>query len=234
MQVMNVMVPKVLTGVRNGTVNLGASLRDRATLPSQLRGLGPSGGYPSRLCSLRSLRAPLAHRLAALAAVAGPTRSRRGSTPSPARPPHAPRDGAVRRARPGPRLARPGRLRRPAGFASARPRRTSCVAGAGFAGHRAPHCAAHCCPHPCGQHRLPLSSVRRQLCPPALHSAQDADSCQRLHRRAPHRNRRILEDLALNEVGNAGPQPPLTELLELPPTRVSPDFPTVLYFVREA
>ncbi len=38
----------------------GASLRDRATLPSPLRGLGPSGGYPSRLRSLRSLRAPLA------------------------------------------------------------------------------------------------------------------------------------------------------------------------------
>ena len=136
MQVMNVMVPKVLTGVRNGTVNLGASLRDRATLPSQLRGLGPSGGYPSR----------------------------RGSTPSPARPPHAPRDGAVRRARPGPRLARPGRLRRPAGFASARPRRTSCVAGAGFAGHRAPHCAAHCCPHPCGQHRLRLRQRAAHVC----------------------------------------------------------------------
>ncbi len=38
----------------------GASLRDRATLPSPLRGLVPSGGYPSRLRSLRSLRAPLA------------------------------------------------------------------------------------------------------------------------------------------------------------------------------
>ena len=40
-------------------MNTGASLRDRATLPSPLRGLGPSGGYPSRLRSLRSLRAPL-------------------------------------------------------------------------------------------------------------------------------------------------------------------------------
>ena len=39
---------------------LGASLRDRATLSSPLRGLAPSGGYPSRLRSLRSLRAPLA------------------------------------------------------------------------------------------------------------------------------------------------------------------------------
>ena len=40
-------------------MNTGASLRDRATLPRPLRGLGPSGGYPSRLRSLRSLRAPL-------------------------------------------------------------------------------------------------------------------------------------------------------------------------------
>ena len=37
----------------------GASLRDRAALPSPLRGLGPSGGHPSPLRSLRSLRAPL-------------------------------------------------------------------------------------------------------------------------------------------------------------------------------
>ena len=69
------LVPKMLTGVPDGTVNLGASLRDRATLPSPLRGLGPSGGYPSRLRSLRSLRAPLARRLAALPAVAGTTRT---------------------------------------------------------------------------------------------------------------------------------------------------------------
>ena len=46
----------------------GASLRDRATLPSPLRGLGPAGGYPSRLHSLRSLRAPLTRRLASLSA----------------------------------------------------------------------------------------------------------------------------------------------------------------------
>ena len=37
----------------------GASLRDRAALPSPLRGLVPSGGHPSPLRSLRSLRAPL-------------------------------------------------------------------------------------------------------------------------------------------------------------------------------
>ena len=34
------MVPMTLAGVRNGAVSLGASLRDRATLPSPLRGLG--------------------------------------------------------------------------------------------------------------------------------------------------------------------------------------------------
>ena len=73
-------VPMMVTDAGNSKVSLGASLRDRATLPSPLRGLGPSGGYPSRLRSLRSLRAPLARRLAALAAVAGTTRSRRGST----------------------------------------------------------------------------------------------------------------------------------------------------------
>ena len=47
----------------------GASLRDRATLPSPLRGLVPSGGYPSRLRPLRGLRAPLARRFAPLTAV---------------------------------------------------------------------------------------------------------------------------------------------------------------------
>ena len=49
--------------------SLGASLRDQATLPSPLRGLVPSGGYPSRLRSLRSLRTSFAkyrHRRAAL------------------------------------------------------------------------------------------------------------------------------------------------------------------------
>ena len=74
------LVSKMLTGVPDTTVSLGASLRDRATLPSPLRGLGPSGGYPSRLRSLRSLRAPLARRLAALTAVAEPARSCLGST----------------------------------------------------------------------------------------------------------------------------------------------------------
>ena len=73
--VMVLTVPKMDTGSPMHTMSLGASLRDRATLPSPLRGLDPSGGYPSRLRSLRSLRAPLARRLAALTAAAGPTRS---------------------------------------------------------------------------------------------------------------------------------------------------------------
>ena len=106
------LVPKMVGGVPNGQVSLGASLRDRATLPSPLRGLGPSGGYPSRLRSLRSLRAPLARRLAALAAVAGPTRPVLHSTAPSTALPCPPRDGAARRARHGARLDRPGRLRR--------------------------------------------------------------------------------------------------------------------------
>ena len=62
--VMLMAVPMMDTESGIHTMRLGASLRDRATLPSPLRGLGPSGGYPSRLRSLRSLRAPLAWRLA--------------------------------------------------------------------------------------------------------------------------------------------------------------------------
>ena len=110
--VMQPMVPKMDTGSGMYTLRLGASLRDRATLPSPLRGLGPSGGYPSRLRSLRSLRAPLARRLAALPAVAGPTRSALRSTESSGQPSGPPRDGAARHARRGARLARPGRLGR--------------------------------------------------------------------------------------------------------------------------
>ena len=110
--VMRSMVPNMDTMSCDHRMRLGASLRDRATLPSPLRGLDPSGGYPSRLRSLRSLRAPLARRLAALAAVAGPPPSRQGPTASLARPPRPPRAGAARRARRAARLARPGRLRR--------------------------------------------------------------------------------------------------------------------------
>ncbi len=126
------LVPKMVRGVPNGQVSLGASLRDRATLPSPLRGLGPSGGYPSRLRSLRSLRAPLARRLAALAAVAGPTRPVLHSTAPSTAPPCPPRDGAARRARRG---------------------STPCAAGVGFAVHRLAHCPVQSCPHKCGHHR---------------------------------------------------------------------------------
>ena len=80
--VMQSVVPTMVNGVPNGSVSPGASLRDRATLPSPLRGLGPSGGYPSRLRALRALRTPFARRLAALTAVAGTTRSWLGSTAS--------------------------------------------------------------------------------------------------------------------------------------------------------
>ena len=65
---MHSMVPNMDPVSRDPTMRLGASLRDRATLSSPLRGLAPSGGYPSRLRSLRSLRAPLARRLASLTA----------------------------------------------------------------------------------------------------------------------------------------------------------------------
>ena len=83
----------------------GASLRDRATLPSPLRGLGPSGGYPSRLRPLRGLRAPLgpavrfAHRRLPLATANAPGTGVRVLPPSAI---------AARL-----RLACPRRLRRP-------------------------------------------------------------------------------------------------------------------------
>ena len=63
---MTVMMMLMGTGIR--TSRLSASLRDRATLPSPLRGLDPSGGYPSRLRALRALRTPFARRLSALPA----------------------------------------------------------------------------------------------------------------------------------------------------------------------
>ncbi len=144
------------------TTRLGASLRDRATLPSPLRGLDPSGGYPSRLRALRALRTPFARRLAALPAecradtvvvtfdgignVTAVSSSRRRYAPRSSR-------NSLR----SPWLATPA-----AGFASARRRRTPCVAGAGFAVHRAALRAGQSCPHKCGHFR------------------------QRFRRRAPH------------------------------------------------
>ena len=67
MQMTMVFMLDVGSGV--GALDLGASLRDRASLPSPLRGLDPSGGYPSRLRALRSLRTSFAksrHRRAAV------------------------------------------------------------------------------------------------------------------------------------------------------------------------
>ena len=51
------MLSAINTDVAESAMGLGASLRDRATLPSPLRGLVPPGGYPSRLHSLRSFSA---------------------------------------------------------------------------------------------------------------------------------------------------------------------------------
>ena len=98
------------TGADKLAMILGDPLRGRA-----FRSNRPAGDFhcnPCRLRSLRSLRAPLARRLAALTAVAGPAPSSHRSTASVARPSCPPRDGAMRRARHCPRLARPRRLRR--------------------------------------------------------------------------------------------------------------------------
>ena len=91
---------------------LEASLRDRATLPSPLRGLVPSGGYPSPLRSLRSLRGPLARRFALLTAVSLPATAMRCSSAAVHSPWSTSRSGATRRARSRLRLACPRRLRR--------------------------------------------------------------------------------------------------------------------------
>ncbi len=105
-------VPRMDTSAVSHTMSLGASLRDRATLSSPLRGLAPSGGYPSRLRSLRSLRAPLARRLASLTAACRTASPAQRSTNSLGPPPRSPRACASHSARRRPRLARPGRLRR--------------------------------------------------------------------------------------------------------------------------
>ena len=110
--VMQSVVLMTVNGVPNGSVSLGASLRDRATLPSPLRGLGPSGGYPSRLRALRALRADACPAARCAPRRCRPTPSRQGSTALPLSPPYSPRAGAARRARHRARLARPGRLRR--------------------------------------------------------------------------------------------------------------------------
>ncbi len=52
-----------------------------------------------------------------------------------------------------------------AGSASARRRGTPCVAGDGFAVHRAPHCVVHRWPHQCGHHRHRLRQRAAHDCP---------------------------------------------------------------------
>ena len=79
--------------------------------------------------------------------------------------PRHPRAGAMRRARHRPRFARR--------------RSTPCVAGAGFAAHRASHHAVLRCPHDCGQRRLRLRQ-RAAHCLPRTRSGD----CPRLR---PHR-----------------------------------------------
>ena len=161
------MVLKTDTGSGVHTVRLGASLRDRATLPSPLRGLGPSGGYPSRLRSLT-----LTARSACPAARCAHRRCRTDtpvlhSTAQRAAPPCPPRDRAARRARRRARLARPSPAAPAHAIAPARRRGTPCVAGVGFAVHRTPHCAVHRRPHQCGHRGARFS--RRAAHDPVQH-----------------------------------------------------------------
>ena len=161
-----------------GARSLGASLRDRATLPSPLRGLDPSGGYPSRLRSLRSLRAyacPAAR--SAHRRVPGRRRDARFhgivcSAASVSRFAH-------RSSRPSSRSPWPAAPA--AGIASGSAPCAPRVAGAGFAVHTAVHRAVHWCPHRCG-HSCRLD--RRHLRQRASHDCPQ--SC--LHR--PPLNRR--------------------------------------------
>ena len=190
--VMQPMVSNLNTVSRDLTMRLGASLRDRATLSSPLRGLAPSGGYPSRLRSLWSLRAPLARRLASLTAACRPATAsatfdgivettaafssrrrfaQRSSRPAPRSPwPAAPAAG-IAMARPGAPRASPG-----AGFAAHRSLH-SCGRSCGAHPHFAPHRAVQLCPHECGHFRPPL----RQ---------RAAHDCLRLPPHRPPLNRR--------------------------------------------
>ena len=105
---------------------------------SPLRGLDPSGGYPSSppFASLTPRSAWPGGSLT-LSAACWTAAAAQRSTTSLGLPPRPPRAGASRRARRSPRLARPGRLRRLRASPRARRRGTPCVAGAGFAAHRA-------------------------------------------------------------------------------------------------
>ena len=144
------MVPMLDTLSRDPRMSLGASLRDRATLPSPLRGLGPSGGYPSRLRSL-TLTPRSAWRGGSLRSPPLPGRRARGEV-RPHRPPD--RRGLLA---PALRAALVGVLASLAlaGCAGCGhrlgsvPGCTPCLAGAGFALHRLRHCAGHDPPHGC-------------------------------------------------------------------------------------
>jgi len=175
--VMMTTVPKMDTGSPMHTMSLGASLRDRATLPSPLRGLGPSGGYPSRLRS-RSLAARsacpaarCAHRRCRAGAVAARfDRIARRTAVVSSRRRCAPRSSGTSPRSPSPAAPAAGlRL----GFV---PGSTPCLAGAGCASHRLRHCAVHEPPRPClrscarscGALRALRSASRRAPAPPPV------------------------------------------------------------------
>ena len=140
--VMQSMVPMMLAGVRNGTVSLGASLRDRA--------------FRSNLRSLRSLQFPLQSLAPPFASLTARSRLPGGSLRSPSLTGRRVRCH-VRRHRPPDRrpllapalhAALVGDLASLAlvgcagsGHRLGRRCGTPCVAGAGFAGHQPPHCA---------------------------------------------------------------------------------------------
>ena len=146
---MHSMVANMDTVSRDPTMRLGASLRDRATLSSPLRGLAPSGGYPSRLRSLRSLRAPLARRLASLTAACRTAPPARRSTAVLASPPRSPRRRfAQHSSQTSPRSPWPAAPA--AGIATARPGAPHASPGAGFAAHRLAHRSLHSCGRSCG------------------------------------------------------------------------------------
>ena len=166
-------------------VLLGASLRDRATLPSPLRGLGPPGGYPSRLRSLRSLRAPLARRLAALP----PSPARRSTIHCTAMPqPH--RADATRRAFRVPRPAHPRQLR----WRRALPGRFACSAVAFPQTTRRARCRCRLRRTPATAQQLalkPRTSSRREtgarLAPAPVPLPSNRSPLQKAHAHAPLR-----------------------------------------------
>ena len=141
-------VPKMDTGSPMHTLNLGASLRDRAFRCNlrfaPISAAIPRASAPFGRCALRlpasSLRSPPR---------AGPTRSRPSATASPASPPRPPRDGAARRARRGTPPARPSPAAPATGCASAPP-------------------SLHFVPRRCGLRPAPASAPRCARLPAPL------------------------------------------------------------------